>query len=306
MKVFSNLMREIKEGKFVFTGELEPEKETNLESTVKAAQELKGYVTACNVTDNPNSMAYVSSLVASYIIQERAGMEAIYQLRCTDRNAAALTSDILGACVLGIRNILALTGDHIALGDYAKAKPVYDLDSAQLTYMIRRMVDERVDLYGNEIHGEVKLHVGVAANPNCEPLEAEILKLGRKVEAGAEFVQTQVIYDIERVGEFFELMREHGIRVPVLIGIFPLKSYGVAKFFDEHVAGVHVPAELMEKITKAKDEPDKQKRKEKILEINLDFFIPFLKELKKTEAAGCHIMAVGYPEIIPPLTEAVR
>lgn len=306
MKVFSNLMREIKEGKFVFTGELEPEKETNLESTIKAAQELRGYVTACNVTDNPNSMAYVSSLVASYIIQERAGMEAIYQLRCTDRNAAALTSDILGACVLGIRNILALTGDHIALGDYSKAKPVYDLDSAQLTHMIRRMVDEGVDLYGNEIHGEVKLHVGVAANPNCEPLEVEILKLGRKVEAGAEFVQTQVIYDIERVKEFFELMREHGIRVPVLIGIFPLKSYGVAKFFDEHVAGVHVPAELMEKITKAKDEPDKQKRKEKILEINLEFFIPFLKELKKTEAAGCHIMAVGYPEIIPPLTEAVR
>ncbi len=306
MRIFSNLMKEIKEGHFVFTGELEPEKETDLHNTIKAAEELKGYVVACNVTDNPNSMAYISSLVASYLIQERTGMEAIYQLRCTDRNAAALTSDLLGACALGIRNVLALTGDHIGLGDYAKAKPVYDLDSAQLTYMIRKMVDEGVDLYGNKIHGDVRLHVGVAANPNCEPLEAEILKLARKVEAGAEFAQTQVIYDIERVKEFFEMMRSYGIKIPVLVGIFPLKSYGVAKFFDEHIAGVHVPEELMERITKAKDEPDKQKRKEKILEINLDFFIPFLKELKRTEAAGCHIMAVGYPEIIPPLTEAVK
>lgn len=302
-RIFSELMREINEGRFVFTGELEPEKTTDLTEVIEAADALKRYVVACNVTDGPGAYAYMSSLVASHILQRETGVEMIYQLVCRDRNVIGLFADLLGAAALGIRNILALTGDHPSIGDNPDAKPVFDLDSAQLTYMIRKMVDDGVDLYGNPIHKPPKFHVGVAANPNADPLEPELLKLGRKVEVGAEFVQTQVIFDIDVAKNFLKEISHFNI--PVLIGIFPMKSYGVANFFDKNIPGVPVPADLLENLKKAKG-LDKKDRRQKYDEINLELFIPFIKELKKTSAAGCHIMAVGYERIVPKLFEAAK
>lgn len=303
-RIFSDLMRDIKAGKFVFTGELEPEKTTDLSDMIEATKPLKGYVVACNVTDGPQACAYMNSLVASYILQKETGIEMVYQLVTRDRNAIALFADLLGAGALGIRNVLALTGDHTRCGDTPYARPVYDLDSAQLTNMIRKMVDEGVDLFGKPIHNPPKLHVGVAANPNADPLEPEILKIERKVFAGADFIQTQVVFDLDLVHRFLDEVKPFNI--PVLIGIFPMKNYTIADFFDKNIPGVSVPVGLLESLKKAEGEKDKKLRKQKYDEVNLEFFAPFVKELRKTYAAGCHIMAVGYERLIPKLIDAVK
>ncbi|HIE13837.1 TPA: 5,10-methylenetetrahydrofolate reductase [Candidatus Bathyarchaeota archaeon] len=277
----------------------------DLKEVIESTLRMKGYVIACNVTDNPQSFAYISSLAAAYIVQKETGVETIYQLTCRDRNRLALTSDLLGAAALGIKNVLALTGDHSTLGDMPQAKPVFDLDSVQLIRMIRTMVDQGVDVSGNEIEKPPKFHVGAGANPNAQPLKPEIIKFAKKVEAGAEFFQTQVVFDIETVKRFFDEIK--GYNVAVLIGIFPLRSYGVAKYFDKTVPGVRVPEELMDALAKAKKISDKKKRKEKYNEINLEYFTSLLKEIKRTtSAAGCHLMSVGYEEIIPSLVESVR
>jgi len=263
---------------------------------------LTGHVVACNVTDNPASYASLSSLAASYIIQSQTGMEVVYQLRCSDRNRIALTSDLLGAAALGIKNVLALTGDHTILGDMPDAKPVFDLDSALLTYMIRRMVSEGKDLHGNPIQGaKPRFNIGVAANPNADPLEPELMKVMRKVESGADFIQTQVCFDKEKTLSFLEMARD--FKTPVLIGIFPMKSYAMAQGFNQLVPGVKVPPELMTKLKAIKDGTgSREEKRQQYDDVNLEFFVPFIKELKKSGlCAGCHIMSVHYTEITPKL-----
>lgn len=295
-------MKEIHSGKFVLTGELEPARTTDLSSLIAEAKSLEGYVTACNVTENPSSYAAISSLVSAYLVQKETGMETIYQIRCADRNRIALTSDLLGAAVLGIRNTLVLTGDHTLLGDMPNAKPVFDLDATLLTGMIRRMVDEGKDLNGNAIEGpHPQFNIGVAANPNANPIEPEILKVVRKVENGADFVQTQVCYDIDKTIEFLRMFKI--FKVPVLVGIFPMRSYRVAAEFDKFVPGVKVPLELLEKLKQVKGQSiSKAEKREKYDQINIKFFTPFIKELEKSGlCAGCHIMSVHYVELIPIL-----
>lgn len=304
-KKFSNLMRQLKEKKFTFTGELEPEKTTNLIKVIETAKKLRDFVVACNVTDNPQSFGYINSLVASYIVQRDTGLETIYQLTCRDRNRIALFSDLLGAAALGIKNVLALTGDHTLSGDTPQAKPVFDLDSVQLIYMIRKMVNEGVDLNGYKIENPPTYHVGAGINPNVKPLEPEIIKLEKKIIAGAEFFQTQVVFEIENAKNFLKETKKYD--VPILIGIFPLRSYNIAEYFDKNVPGVKVPKDLFEALNKAKDILDKEKRKMKCKEINLEYFQNFIKEIKKTtQAAGCHIMSVGFEEIVPELVNTIK
>ena len=299
---FGTLMKAIQAGEFVFTGELEPEKSTDISEVLQEARELKEHVIACNVTDNPASFGYMSSLAASHLIQEQTGVEVIYQLRCSDRNRMALFSDLLGAAAFGIKNVLALTGDYVSLGDFPNAMPVFDYDSANLTHMIRTMVDKRQDPNGNEIHGSPpEFNVGVAANPGADPIEPEILKVGRKVEAGADFVQTQVIYDVDATKDFLRALQPYNI--PVLVGIFPMRSYGVAKGFDMFVPGVSVPKDLMAKFKHIKKNiTDKKEQKEHYDRLNIDYFGPICKELKVSGLiAGMHIMSVHYTRITPKL-----
>jgi methylenetetrahydrofolate reductase (NADPH) len=302
-EVYSQLMKELAEGKYVFTGELEPEKAGDVHEPIEAAKELLGLVTACNVTDNPQSFAYVSSLAASYKIEKETGMEIVYQLRCSDRNRMALLSDVLGASVLGIKNILALAGDHVSLGDTPDAKPVFDLDSTTLIYMIRKMVDEGKDLGGKEIHNPPKLHVGGAAAPGAAHLKAEVAKVKRKIKVGVEYLQTQVVYFPEILDKFFKELGK--VDVPILVGIFPAKSFGAADFFDKYVAGVDVPPDYLKSLEATKEIKDKEKKKEEIDRINVEYFTSFLEYLKGTPAAGCHMMAVGYPRIIKPLKKVM-
>jgi len=297
---YSNLMKDIREGKFVLTGELEPEKTTGLEEILASARAMKPYVVAANVTDNPLAMAYMNSLVPSYIVQRDVGLETVYQMVIRDRNRLALASDVLAAAYLGIRNILAISGDHTVLGDNKGAKAVYDLDSAQFVYMLHKMIDEKVDLAGNEIHGDVEINVGIAANPNADPLEPEILKIGRKTKIGADFIQTQTMFDVDLTKEFLKEVER--FKCPILVGVFPLKSFGIADFFDKYIPGVHVPKDLLEAMRKCKDEPDKEKRSGLYDEVNMEYFSPFIKEIRKTtKAAGIHVMAVLYERIFEPL-----
>jgi methylenetetrahydrofolate reductase (NADPH) len=300
---YSQLVKDIRAGKFVLTGELEPEKVTGIEEILVSARAMKPYVIAANVTDNPLAYAYMNSLIPSWKVQEEVGLETVYQMTVRDRNRLALTSDVLAAAYLGIRNILAISGVHTVLGDNKGAASVYDVDSAQFVYLLHRMIDEGVDVAGNEIHGKVEINVGIAGNPNADPLMPEVLKIGRKTKLGADFIQTQTMFDIDKTKEFLKEVDKY--KCPVLVGVFPLKSYGIADFFDRFIPGVSVPPELLANMKKAKEEPDKAKRSQLYDEVNLEFFKPFITEIHKTtSAAGIHVMAVLYERIFEPLLEA--
>jgi 5,10-methylenetetrahydrofolate reductase len=302
-EAYSELMKSIRAGKFTLTGELEPEKIGDMTQVLEGARKLVGHVVAANVTDIPQSFSYMNSLGPSYIIQKEVGLEAVCQMTCRDRNRLALFGDLLAAGALGIHNILALTGDHPSLGDQPEAKPVFDLDSASLTYLIRKISDEGVDLKGNPIHSPAKFHVGVAINPGARPIEPEILKLERKAKIGAEFAQTQVVYEIEAAKQLMDAIKY--IKIPTLIGICPLKSYKVAAWMDKFCPGIHIPKGLMGQMEKLDKIEDKAARKAKTSELNIEYFAAFIKELRKTTpAVGCHIMAVGFEEIVKEIIAA--
>lgn len=305
-QVYSKLGAALAKGEFILTGELEPEKTCDLSHTVHEAKEMAPYVIAANVTDSPLGIVTINSLASSYVIQRDAGLECIWQLTVRDVNKLGIAGMIMGAQALGIHNILSLTGDHTALGDMPESKPVFDLDSATLVKLVREMVDTG-KINNHEIEAPPKLHVGAAANPNAEPMEAEVLKIGRKAKAGAEFLQTQVVYDLDRTIEFLTAIKRYG--VPILLGIFPMKSYAIAKGFDTFVPGVSVPKDILGRWKSIKTEfsTDKKMQKEAYDYANYEFFKPFISELRKKNLLdGIHCMAVHYPRIFPKLEEIIK
>jgi len=304
VKKYSKLGEALAKGEFILTGELEPEKTTDLSHTIQEAKEMAPYVIAANVTDSPLGIVTINSMAATHLIQKAAGLECVWQMTVRDVNKLGIAGMIMGAHALGIRNVLSLTGDHTALGDMPESKPVFDLDSATLVKLVREMVDKG-SINGNEIEAPPTLHVGAAANPNAEPMGAEVLKIGRKAEAGCEFLQTQVVYDLDRTIEFLSEIKKYN--VPVLLGIFPMKSYGIAKGFDTFVPGVSVPKEILAKWKSVKNEvTDKKQQKELYDQYNYEFFKPFISELrKKNLLAGIHCMAVHYPRIFPKLKDII-
>ena len=304
VKTYSKLGEAIAKGEFILTGELEPEKTTDLSHTIHEAKEMAPYVIAANVTDSPLGIVTINSMAATHLIQKAAGLECVWQMTVRDVNKLGIAGMIMGAHALGIRNVLSLTGDHTALGDMPESKPVFDLDSATLVKLVREMVDKGT-VNGNEIEAPPTLHVGAAANPNAEPMGAETLKIGRKAEAGCEFIQTQVVYDLDRTIEFLSEIKKYN--VPILLGIFPMKSYGIAKGFDTFVPGVSVPKEILAKWKSVKKEiTDKKQQKELYDQYNYEFFKPFITELRrKNLLAGVHCMAVHYPRIFPKLESII-
>jgi methylenetetrahydrofolate reductase (NADPH) len=304
-KVYSKLGEKIANGEFILTGELEPEKTTDLSHTIEEAKEMAPYVVAANVTDSPLGIVTINSMAATHIIQKESGLECIWQLTVRDVNKLGIAGMMMGAHALGIRNVLSLTGDHTALGDMPESKPVFDLDSATLIKLVREMVDKG-SINNHEIEAPPTLHVGGAANPNANPVESEILKIGRKAEAGAEFIQTQVVYDLEKTIEFLTEIKKYN--VPVLLGIFPMKSYAIAKGFDEFVPGVSVPKDILARWKSIKkDYTDKKMQKEAYDQANYEFFKPFITELRgKNLLDGIHCMAVHYPRIFPKLVEVIN
>jgi methylenetetrahydrofolate reductase (NADPH) len=296
-EAYSELMKQIGEGRFVFTGELEPVKTTNLHEVLEGARTLKGHVVAANVTDNPTSFGYMNALVPCYMIQREVGLEAVYQMTTRDRNRLALLSDVLGAGALGIKNILVLTGDHTTVGDTPGSKPVFDLDSATFTYMMRKVIDEGVDLKGNKIEDPPKFNIGIAGAPNADPLEAEVLKIERKVKLGVDFIQTQCVYSVEQAKRFLDAVEY--LKTPVLIGIAPFKSKSMMNWMIKFVPGIKVPEDVEQRLRRARE-----KSKETFREENVEIFAELVREIRKTtSAAGIHMMAIGFEWVVPKIIE---
>ena len=240
--IYSKLMEELHAGRFVVTGELEPEKIGNLGTLYQEAREIEPYVVAANITDNPGSFIRVDSLATSILIKQNTQIEPIFQLTCRDKNRIGLASALLGAASAGIKNVLVLTGDHPSLGDTPQAKGVFDLDSAQLLKLAREVVDDQ-RVFGKKIkeskNTPVQFHIGIGANPNSSHPEIELAKIKKKVDMGAEFIQTQVIYDLEKaVGEYkkgnTEELKKIIIPAEVVSSIYPIvevKKKNLKKFF---------------------------------------------------------------------------
>jgi 5,10-methylenetetrahydrofolate reductase len=283
---YSKLMESILSKEFTISGEVDPPKGANRDVIVHQAELLKDHVVAANVTDNPLGIVIMNTLVPCHIIQNEVGLEAIYQETCRDRNRIALQSDILGAAALGMHNILALTGDHPTMGDHPQAKPVFDLDSVQLTAMIRKMVDEKKDWAGNDLDVAPEMHIGVALSPGLTPLEPEIAKFEKKIAAGAEFAQTQCVYDTKVLERLQDVIAH--LDTPVLVGIAPLKSVGMAKFMAKNVPGVTIPDEMLERLEKAED----------IREATIDITADLLRDIKELGFPGAHIMPVGMDDAV--------
>ncbi len=294
----SRLQGLLEAGKFVVTGEVGPPRGADAKALLSTAEQVRGYVDAANVTDNQTSIVRMSSLAACRLLVE-AGIEPVMQMVCRDRNRIAMQSDLLGACALGIRNLLCLSGDHQVFGNEPGAKNVFDLDSIQLLDTVRRMRDERRFLGGDEIESEVPLFLGAAANPFAEPYEFRIARLRKKTEAGAQFIQTQCIYNMDRFKAYMTRANDMGLleRVHVLAGVTPLKSLKMAKIMDQRVSGVEVPPEILARL---KGTPKDQRAQE-----GIRLCVEQIQQLREVPGVrGIHLMAIAWEERVPEIVKA--
>jgi len=279
-------------GKFVITTEVGPPKGTDIAELEEAAEVLRGRVDAANVTDQQSSVMRLGSLPVCHMLKSK-GLDPVFQITCRDRNRIALQSDLLSAWVLGVENVLAITGDLPALGDHPQAKPVYDLDSVQLLEVIGKL-NEGHDMAGNELKGKTNLFPGAVVNPGANTeaaFELQIIKMEKKIKAGARFFQTQAIYEPESFAKFMK--RVEGFKVPVLAGIIPLKSAGMARFMNKNVAGVFVPEGLIERMADAEDR----------VQTGIAIAAELIKQLKDM-CQGVHIMAIGWEKKVPLVLDA--
>jgi methylenetetrahydrofolate reductase (NADPH) len=305
----SRLERLLREGHFAVTSELGPPQSADGEVIRNKARLLKGFADAVNITDNQTAIVRMSSIGAGAIVVQE-GLEPIIQMTCRDRNRLAIQSDLMGAHALGIHNLLCLTGDHQSFGNHPHAKNVHDLDSLQLTQMVVSMRDEGKFDCGDEMEGsEPRFFVGAAANPFGDPFEWRPYRLKKKVESGADFIQTQLIYNIERFAEFMEKVRDLRLheQVYILAGIGPLKSPGMARYMRDQVPGLDVPNKWVDRMTSATqgiDKDDKKARRDAWRNEGIQIAIDLIKEIQSIEGvAGVHIMAIEWEEAVKPIVE---
>ncbi len=300
MKAGSNLEKILKAGHFAFTGELGPPRGTSIEHVKEKAQHLVGNVDMVNITDNQTAMVRMSSWAASLIVKS-LGLEPNYQMVCRDRNRIAMQSDILGAYAHGLRNILCLSGDHQQFGDHPNAKGVFDIDSMQLISMVKKMRDEGKFLSGEEIQDPPKFFIGAAANPFADPFEWRVHRLAKKVEAGCDFIQTQCVYNMEKMREYIKMANDMGLteKTYILAGITPMKSIGMAKYMKSKVPGIEVPDEIIKRL----EGVDKKKVAEEGIKIACEQIEEF-KEMKGV--AGIHLMAIEWEHKVPEIAELAK
>jgi len=277
------------DGKFVITAEAGPPKGVDVERMLEDVELLRDRVEAFNVTDQQSSVMRLGSLAVSALLKQR-GIEPVFQVTCRDRNRIALQSDLLSAYALGIENVLCLTGDYVSLGDHPEAKPVFDLDSVSLLLTASRL-QEGYDLAGRELAGSPRFCLGAVVNPGANPLEPQIIKMEKKIEAGAQFFQTQAVYEPERFAAFMKQVE--GFGVPVMVGIILLKSAGMARFMNRNVAGIHVPDHLITEMEEAKDRA----------ETSVEIAGRLIREMKGL-CQGVHIMALGWEKYVPAVLDA--
>jgi methylenetetrahydrofolate reductase (NADPH) len=262
---------------------------------VKKGERLKDCCDAFNVTDNQTAIVRMSSL-AGCVLLKQLGLDPVLQMVCRDRNRIAIQSDVLGAAALGIGNILCLSGDHQSFGNHPSAKGVYDLDSMQLIHTLKTMRDEQKFISGDEVTGEVSIFIGATANPFADPFDYRTARLAKKVKAGADFIQTQAVFDVPRFVQWMKAVKEWGLsqQVHILAGVIPVKSAGMARYMRDYVSGVTVPDEV---VTRMEDAAD---AKEEGVRICLEI-IEQIKEIR--DVHGIHIMAVGWEDIVPTIVE---
>ena len=297
MKSGSRLERTLEAGHFAFTGEVGPPRGANVEALREKIKPLKGNVDMANVTDNQTAMVRMSSWAASMICLEE-GVEPNYQMVCRDRNRLAMQADILGAYTHGLRNMLCLSGDHQTFGDHPQAKGVFDIDSMQLISMVKKMRDEGKFLGGADIDVPPKMFIGAAANPFAEPFEWRVHRLAKKVAAGADFIQTQCIYNMPKMREWVRQANDMGLtdKVYILAGVTPMKSIGMARYMQKKVPGMDVPEELIKRLQGV----DKKKVADEGIKIACEQIEEF-KEMKGV--AGVHLMAIEWEHKVPEIAE---
>jgi len=303
----SNLERVLRAGHVAVTAELGPPKNADADAIRKKAALLKGCVDAANITDNQTAIVRMSSIGAGAIAL-REGLEPVMQMTCRDRNRLAMQADLLGAYALGLRNVLCLTGDHQTFGNHPQAKNVHDIDSVQLVQMVVGLRDKSCFQCGEEIKGvNPRFFVGAAENPFGDPFEFRPLRLGKKARAGADFIQTQMIYNVPKFREFMKRVVDLGLhqQVSILAGVGPLKTPGAAKYMRDQVPGMDVPDEIVERMEAVgKGIEDKKAKAAASREEGIRICVDLIQQMREIEGvAGVHIMAIEWEEAVRPIVE---
>lgn len=291
--MISSFKKALDSGKFVVTCEVAPPKGTNLENTVHHIELLKDKVDAMNLTDHQSSVMRYPSIGGALMVKEMGG-EPILQMTCRDRNRLALQAELLFAASRGIHNVLCLTGDSVMLGDHKEAKAVFDLDSSQLLGAVRTL-EKGQDLGGNELDGSPTLCAGAIVTPEANPLEPQLIKFEKKIEAGAEFIQTQAVYDLDKFKSFMEYARQFPVKI--LVGIILLTSAPMARFMNKNIAGVNVPQPLIDEMAGAP--------KGGAIAKGIEIAGRMIKKIHTEKICdGVHIMAIGKEELVPDIMAA--
>lgn len=297
----SMLQEKLASGQFAITAEMAPPKGCDFTEQLEVAELLKGKVDAVNVTDMQSACLKASSLGLCIKLQQ-AGIDAIVQMTGRDRNRMAIMGDVLSAAAFGIHTVLALTGDHPTVGDCKEAKPVYDLDSVGILKMLSEMERTGTDCGGNTLSSTPKLFKGAVVTPVYDPLPLQISKLKKKVAAGAQFIQTQGIFDMDSLKHFMQEVRAAGITVPIMAGIIPLKTAGMAKFMNANVPGIQVPDWMIERLTAAVEEGKEKGVKGLPMQAGMDMAAEFIAQIKAENVCeGVHIMAIGAEKNVPEI-----
>ncbi len=300
MRTDSRLKEVLKRGHFAVTAECGPPKGADPKTIRTKARILKGFVDSVNVTDNQTGVVRLSSFAACVLLKKE-GIDPVLQMTTRDRNRIALQSDVLGASAVGIRNILCLSGDHQSFGNQPQAKGVFDVDSIQLVQIVQQMRDKGLIAGGEVLSEPPRLFIGAVANPFADPFAYRVVRLGKKVSAGAEFIQTQCIYNIQRFAEWMKMVRDMGLheKVGILGGITPLKSARMAEYMSRQVAGMDVPEEV---INRMRSVPAAEQRKE-----GMRIAVETINALQEIEGVrGIHIMAIEWEDAVPQIVEAAK
>lgn len=296
MKSDSRLEKVLTAGEFAVTAELGPPQNANSEAVKKKAQHCLGNVEGANITDNQTAIVRMSS-VAAAAIAISCGVEPVVQMVCRDRNRIAMQSDILGAAALGVKNLLCLSGDHQIFGNHPQAANVFDIDSVQLIAMVKRMRDDKQFISGDPIkEHEPRLFIGAVENPFADPFEFRVARLAKKINAGADFIQTQCVFDLDKFNRWMELVVAEGLhkKVYILAGLTPVRSHRALKYMKSEVAGMSIPDELITRMESAED------AKEEGIKICLEM----IEKIKNIEGvSGIHLMPIGWESITPVILE---
>lgn len=295
MTALSHLQSVLEQGHFAVTAEIGPPMSANVNLIRQKAGYYNGYVDAANITDNQSAVVRMSSIATAAIVQQE-GVETVFQMTCRDRNRIALQSDILGAAGLGLKNLLCLSGDHQSFGNDPQAKNVYDLDSIQLIHTVKGMRDDKRFINGKEIKTEPQVFIGAAAHPFAQPTELYLISMGKKIAAGAQFFQTQAIFDVEGFGNWMKAVRGMGYhkQTYILAGIIPIKTARSLKIMNDTVAGIRIPPDLIKRMDSADNQEEEGMR------ITLEI----IEAVRKIDGVvGIHLMPVSSEQITPAVVE---